>query len=71
MVNIWDKRKTRLEHECTIAGWALSVSPEVREDVNKRMTGEHRGAIESLLVKLHSLPCPNPCPGVARRMPAY
>ena len=62
--HIWDKRKKRLEHEYDIAGWALSVSPEVREDVNMRMTSEHHDAIESLLVKLHVLPCPNPSPGV-------
>ena len=54
-----------LEHKYAIAGQALSVSPEVREDINERMTGEHRDAIESLLVKLHVLPCPTPSPGVA------
>jgi len=28
----WDKRKNKIEHEYTIAGWALCVMPEVRKD---------------------------------------
>jgi hypothetical protein len=28
-----EKRKKRIEHEYAIAGWALCVMPEVRDDV--------------------------------------
>ena len=53
------RRKEKLEHDSAITGWALSVSPEVRADVNARMIGEHRNAIEHLIVCLHTVPCPN------------
>ena len=55
----WHRHKEKCEHDYTITGWVLSVSPEVRVDVNTRMTGEHRNAIERLIVRLHSVPCPN------------
>ena len=55
----WKRRKEKLQHDYAITGWALSVSPEVMADVNARMTGEHRNAIERLVVRLHSIPCPN------------
>ena len=35
------------------------MMPEVREDVNLRMTGEHRDAVERVITKLHSIPNPN------------
>ena len=56
----WEKRKAKLEHDYAIAGWALSVMPEVRADVAARMTGVHRDAIENVIKKLHTAPCPNP-----------
>ena len=64
MKNAWNKRKTRLEHDNAIAGWAMSIMPEIRTDVNERMTGEHRNAIERVVLRLHSKPCPNPTRGV-------
>jgi len=36
----WNERKGRLEHDNAIAGWAISIMPEIRIDVNERMTGE-------------------------------
>ena len=54
MKNAWNKRKTRLEHDNAIAGWAMSIMPEIRTDVNERMTGEHRNAIERVVLRLHS-----------------
>ena len=64
MKNAWNKRKTRLEHDNAIAGWAISIMPEIRADVNERMTGEHRNTIERVVLRLHSKPCPNPTRGV-------
>lgn len=55
----WHRRKEKLEHDYAITGWALCVSPEVRADVNARMTGDHRNAIERLVVRMHTVPCPN------------
>jgi len=37
----WHRRKEKLEHEYAITEWALNALPEVRADVNVRMTGEH------------------------------
>jgi len=64
----WDKWKVKLKHEYVIDSWALSVLPEVREDVNKRFTKEHRDIIEALIVHLHVSPCPNPSPGFTKMM---
>ena len=55
----WKRRKKKVEHDYAITGWALSVSSEVMADVNTRMTCEHLNAIERLVVRLHSVPCPN------------
>jgi len=60
----WNKRKTRLEHDNAIAGWAMSIMPESRADLNERMTGEHRNAIEHVVLCLRAEPCPNPTRGV-------
>ena len=59
MCRAWDKRRVKLEHDYSIAGWALSVMPEVREDCLECMTGEHHNAIERVITKLHLAPCPN------------
>jgi len=56
---LWNKRKSRLEHDYSIAGWALCVMPEVMDDCSRRMTGDHRDAIERVVKKLHTVPCPN------------
>ena len=55
----WDKRRHRIEHEYAIAGWALCVMDDVRKDVQRRMTGAHRDAIERVVSRLHKPPCPN------------
>ena len=43
-----------------LLAWALCVAPEIRQDVQERMSGEHREAIEGVIKKLHLPPCPNP-----------
>ncbi len=56
----WHRLKSKLEHNYAITGWALSVIPEVRDGVKKRMIGIHRDALEWVVIKLHMAPCPNP-----------
>ena len=58
----WDKRKGRLEHPYSIAGWALSVMPDVYADCVNRFTGHHRDAVEEVVRRLHRPPCPNKHP---------
>ncbi len=60
ILKAWRRRKSKLEHDYAIAGWALSVIPEVMDDVKKRMIGIHRDALEQVVIKLHMSPCPNP-----------
>ena len=55
----WNARKGKLEHDFAILGWVLSVDPRVRDDVRVRMRGDHRDAVNRLIVKLHVAPCPN------------
>ena len=57
--NAWRRRKEKLEHDYAITGWTLSISPEVRTDINERLGGKHRNAIECLVLRLHLVPCPN------------
>jgi len=38
--NVWRRRKEKLEHDYAITGWALSISPEVRTDINERLGGK-------------------------------
>ena len=56
----WDRRKKKLENEWSNTAWALSVMPDIWEDVKVRLTGVHRDAIGGLVKKLHLPPCPNP-----------
>ena len=60
----WNKRKQRIEHEYSIAAWALCVMASVRTDVRDQLTGEHRDTIEKVVTHLHVPPCPNPNPTV-------
>jgi len=53
MLQYWNERKERLEHDFAIAAWALCIMPEVRADVAARMTGHHREAIERVINKLY------------------
>lgn len=55
----WDKRRGRLEHDYSIAGWALGVMPDVYADCKSRYNGEHQDALERVVRKLHMPPCPN------------
>jgi len=64
----WNKRKQRIEHEYSIAAWALCVMESVRADVRERLTGEHRDPIEKVVTRLHVPPCPNPNPTVHTMM---
>ncbi len=60
ILKAWHGRKTKLEHDYAIAGWAFSVIHKVRDDVRRRMKGVHRDAIERVVTKIHMAPCPNP-----------
>ena len=42
----WNKCKQRIEHEYSIAAWALCVMASVRTDVRERLTGEHHDAMK-------------------------
>ncbi len=35
----WMKRKQLLEHDFAVAGWALSILPEIRDDVRLNLDG--------------------------------
>ena len=39
----WERRKVKMDHDYVVTGWALSVIPEVRADVDDHMTGDHHG----------------------------
>ena len=57
--SLWNKRKKRLEHDYSTAGWALCVMKEVMDDCAQRMvTGDDRDAIERVVTKF-TVPCPN------------
>ena len=58
-VAAWIKRRCKIDHAYATCAWALSVLPQVREDVAERMTGEDRKDIEEIVKKLHSVPNPN------------
>ncbi len=65
----WNKCKQHIEHEYSIAAWALCVMASVRTDVRERLTGKHRDAIEKVVTRLHVPPCPNPNPTVHTMLP--
>ena len=54
----WEKRKVKLEHEYAMAGFALSVSPDVWEHASRPgMLGPKvRTALEKVVRKLHRDP---------------
>jgi hypothetical protein len=58
----WNKCNQHIEHEYSIAAWALCVMASVRTDVRDRLTGEHRDAIGKVVTRLHVPPYPNPNP---------
>jgi hypothetical protein len=63
----WDHRKEKLEHEYAVTAWALCVMEDVRQDVSLRLNdlgGKYRDAIETVVTRLHQLPCANMHPDV-------
>jgi len=58
-LKMWKHCQAKLDHDCAITAWALSVMPEVRDDCKQRMNGNHRDAIERVVERLHVVPCPN------------
>jgi hypothetical protein len=52
----WNKCKQRIEHEYSIAAWALCVMGSVWTDVRDRLTGKHHDAIEKVVTCLHVPP---------------
>jgi hypothetical protein len=65
----WNKCKQRIEHEYSIATWALCVMGSVWTDVRDRLIGEHRDAIKKVVTCLHVPPCPNRNPTVLTMLP--
>ncbi len=51
-LHLWRTRSVKLHHDYSIAGWALSVAPEVRQHASSNMTAEHRDAIECVVHRL-------------------
>jgi hypothetical protein len=45
----WNKHKQCIEHKYAIAGWALCIMEDVQKDVQERLTGTHRDAIEKVV----------------------
>jgi hypothetical protein len=65
----WNKCKQHIEHEYSIAAWALCVMGSVQADVREQLTGEHHATIEKVVTRLHVPPCPNPNPTVHTMLP--
>jgi hypothetical protein len=59
ILSFWEKRVQKLQHDYAIAGWILSVDSRVRDYVKNRVGTEHRAAMERVVCKLHTAPCPN------------
>ena len=57
----WEKRKVKLEHEYVMAGFALSVSPDVWEHASRPgvLGPKLRTALEKVVRKLHKESNPN------------
>jgi hypothetical protein len=67
----WNKCKQRIKHEYAIAGWALCIMEDVQKDVQERLMGTHRDAIEKVVSRLHMPPCPNTNPAVSSVFAQY
>jgi hypothetical protein len=65
----WNKCKQPIEHEYSIAAWALCVMESVWTDVRNQLTGEHRDANEKVVTCLHVPPSPSPNPIVQTMLP--
>ncbi len=55
----WMKRKHLLEHDFAVTSWALSILPEIQDDVRLNLDCDKRMAIERVTVKLHVAPNSN------------
>ena len=53
MLQLWNARKEKIEHDFAIAACSLCVMKEVREDVAARMNVSHRKAIERVIRKIY------------------
>ena len=54
IVNIWNKRKEKVESDYSIMGWALCVLPDVQKDVDNRLNsslGVLRKKMENVIVR--------------------
>jgi hypothetical protein len=65
----WNKRKQHIEHEYSIAAWALCLMGSLWTDVRDQFFGEHHDAIEKVVTCLHVPPCPNPKSTVLAMLP--
>ena len=68
--SMWANRKVNLDHDYAITAWILSVMPEVRKDVDARISGEHREAVERVIERLHLPPCPNKSVDIQKMTPS-
>ena len=61
MTWLWGQTLAKLDHDYSVAGFALSVNPKVWEysSAEDRLDGEVRDAIERIVRKLHVMPNPN------------
>ena len=53
MLQPWNARKEKIEHNFAITAWSLCVVKEVREDVAARINSLHCEAIEHVIRKLY------------------
>ena len=54
MLQLWNARKEKIEHNFAIAAWSLCVMKEVREDVAARINGSHRKSIERVIHQIRA-----------------
>ncbi len=54
----WMKRTQLLDHDFAITGWALSILPEICDDVRLNFCDDKRMAIEQFIAKFHVAPNP-------------
>ena len=59
MKNTWATLNINLDHDYAIAAWILSVMPEVKNDVDTRITDKYHEAVERIVERIHPLSCPN------------
>ena len=53
LLRLWNHRKTKMTSDFSVTAWALSIMPEARDDVRRRLSGHHRTQIERTVIKLH------------------